>query len=128
MNSHFAFLKYLYWRHWWPNCKKFHRPDFIFKDSFGILNIRAKKFSSLFSSFMLFHSPIIEIRNCRVKQRYCRGKCKLPYKIPSSTAYGWPNGFFFTSPISSLTLRSITTSGRELRMVLHLTVAFDLIA
>ena len=51
--------KYLQRRYWWPQCKKFHRllfwSDFIFKDSFGVLNINAKKF---FKKFTVFHGQI----------------------------------------------------------------------
>ena len=32
------FLKY--WRNWYPNVKKFHRSEFIFKDSFEILKFQ----------------------------------------------------------------------------------------
>ena len=51
------FEKYLQRGNWWPQCKEFHMSlfwsDFIFKDSFGILNIKARKLSS--SLFQCYH-------------------------------------------------------------------------
>ena len=38
---------------WWPQCKKFHRSDFISNDNFGILNIKAKKVLPFFRFFMV---------------------------------------------------------------------------
>ena len=54
----------------------------IFKRPLGIMNIKGKRINI---SFTVIRSENI-IWSCQVQQHYCRAKCKLPSKSPSSTA------------------------------------------
>ena len=59
--------------------------NFVFKDSLGILNTRAKKV--FFFVFPVLHGKIIVWNlKLRVKQWNCRAKCKWQCKSPGVTA------------------------------------------
>ena len=59
---------------WWPQCKMFHRSEFILLLSHGILNMKAKKLLSFFS---VFHGQVI-VWILKLPSKTAKLQCKHP--------------------------------------------------
>ena len=124
-------------RNWWTHSKKFHRTlflwsDFRFKDSFGILNIKARKLSSSFFYFYFFswsNYLIVWILKLPSKMQIAMEKSWLTCVL-SSMSFGmsansfWSKRFFRRDRVEfetlELSLSPVTNNDHTCRLTPHL--------